>query len=1241
MKIKTKPTTYTDSSDKNLMTTLPSSKAILINLQMLALKFIAPVIVGIFTSANATSVAIPQDAIIFDVANYGAIGDGITDDGPSIGHAIEDAIASNQKAAVIFKKDTTYQVSSQRAFQINSAENLILSGENTTIRVAPPYSFVSVYKSKFITISGFNFDYSIKPVVKTHIISKDMQTGEVVVQSPIDLNFSGNTWDVPTGTVFFGIPVLQGRSQCYIKKYEKLAGDHFYKITFDTGGGFPEIQGAEYLNTPVPNVAHTIGEVVYIWESSDLLMENCNIWSAPSFVTNIGFNTGDLTFKNFNIGPEPGYDCDMAAWRDGFHCIDNRGRLIFENCNLRGMQDDSFNISASLLYVTNVISPNQFVMTCTGFGGQYAPLSVGDEITAFNKVTGKGMTTHITQVVNQSGPNHQIIVSDPVLDLDVNTMLAVDSLAAPNSLVKNCTVEGTVQFRGKITVENTNFKLLTMWLENDFRSEGPIPKDILFNKCVFTRGIPGANTLITVKTNMQGDGVPEYKCKNIVFENCKLDRSTVKIDPGNEVIFKDHCDAGSWDDAGTWSVGAIAYGTDSFANFTGVDITADKTICLSVGSTIGNITFTDASTSSNNLFVTGNTLTLDVSAAAPVIDVTQNDRALTFYSVIAGNDGLQKNGGGTLVLTAANTYSGGTVVNSGTLVVSGGTITGPGLIDVGSYGNAANFTLAAGNVIAGGQFVIGAHGSTGTAAINGGALQVNGALYVGGYSEGTGTGTLAQTAGTVTVTAGIDFGGGGPNNGNYNLNGGTLTTSYLSKNGSGSARFYFNGGTLRPSVANANFLQGFTSASVQSGGAVIDTNAFNITIAQPLLDGGGGLRKNGTGTLTLSGANNYSGGTLVNAGALVVSGGTISGSGLIDVGSYGNAADFTLIAGNVTAGGQFVIGAHGSTGTAAINGGALQVNGALYVGGYSEGTGTGTLTQTAGTVTATGGINFGGGGPNNGNYNLNGGTLTTSLLSKNGSGSARFYFNGGTLRPSAANANFLQGFTSASVQSGGAIIDTNAYNITIAQPLLNGGGGLKKSGTGTLTLSGTNSYTGDTTVTAGTLAVTGSSIIDTNKLIINGGKVNLTGAERVGTLFFGSVQKPAGIYSATGAGGTIRSTNFTGSGTLIVTSATASSLASLAATSVSESNTDADTVLKPSFSSWLRSDGMTRISMGIDAQAGTTYRLMASPDLTPESWHEVYQTSPELTGRIELQHDSDDSKQFYRIEYDIPLNNQD
>ena len=134
--------------------------------------------------------------------------------------------------------------------------------------------------------------------------------------------------------------------------------------------------------------------------------------------------------------------------------------------------------------------------------------------------------------------------------------------------------------------------------------------------------------------------------------------------------------------------------------------------------------------------------------------------------------------------------------------------------------------------------------------------------------------------------------------------------------------------------------------------------------------------------------------------------------------------------------------------------------------------------------------------------------------------------------------------------------------------VISGSGGLTKSGTGTLTITGSNTYFGDTYVSSGTLIVgngtnnsnlgtsgdvfvaagslldirNNNAIADTSKLTLTlsglyNGKINLTTGinETVGSLYFGSTSQVAGTWGATGSGATnISDTYFTGAGIITV-----------------------------------------------------------------------------------------------------------
>ena len=453
--------------------------------------------------------------------------------------------------------------------------------------------------------------------------------------------------------------------------------------------------------------------------------------------------------------------------------------------------------------------------------------------------------------------------------------------------------------------------------------------------------------------------------------------------------------------------------------------------------------------------------------------------------------GLIKAGVGTMSLSGVNAYTGNTDVTAGTLEVNGGTIVGPGRMDIGSVGNAANFTLNSGSVTVGTQFVIGAHGSTGTAAINGGTLQINSPLYIGGYGEGTGTGTVTQTAGNVTSTGGVNFGGGGPNSGIYNLNGGTFTTTSIAKSGAGTATLNFNGGTLRPSAASATFLQGLSAANVKSGGAVIDTNNFAITIGQVLLhDAGlgatldGGLTKAGANTLTLSSSDNtFTGNVLVNSGTLTLTG------------TKNNATPTATSLGNMTTAGKTVTIA----------------NGASLVFGNNDTIGSTTIANTGASFIVNGGtLSHGTFFTSIGNITLNSGATMT------GGNGVVPGFQTWTLRGSvtvggtSGSTITTTGTTNTGIHLGvngnnEFIVNStgSAVDLTVTAPLINrpdnnlgtdfGAGVLRKTGAGTMLLGVANAYTGATILDGGTLLVNGSTNVASAVAVAAGTTLGGTG----------------------------------------------------------------------------------------------------------------------------------------------------
>jgi autotransporter-associated beta strand protein len=176
------------------------------------------------------------------------------------------------------------------------------------------------------------------------------------------------------------------------------------------------------------------------------------------------------------------------------------------------------------------------------------------------------------------------------------------------------------------------------------------------------------------------------------------------------------------------------------------------------------------------------------------------------------------------------------------------------------------------------------------------------------------------------------------------------------------------------------------------------------------------------------------------------------------------------------------------------------------------GGGEGTLHIQRGTATIdVVGFNFSSGGT--GIVQLSGGVLATDGITEfTSSGTHLFRFDGGTLRATASNPAFLQGLTSATVGSNGAVVDSGAYLIAIAQSLSAAPGslgGFTKLGAGTNVLGGSNSFAGPTIIAAGSLQLTNGRALPGTATVSNGATLALGG---------GITCAPAGPLTISGAG---------------------------------------------------------------------------------------------------------------------------
>ncbi len=503
-----------------------------------------------------------------------------------------------------------------------------------------------------------------------------------------------------------------------------------------------------------------------------------------------------------------------------------------------------------------------------------------------------------------------------------------------------------------------------------------------------------------------------------------------------------------------------------------------------IGGTL-QITGTNNSYSGGTVVETGSTLdvtTANLPAANP--NITNAGGIVLFDQATSGtyagviSDGLEMGTGplmsGTLIkddstgansgnvtLSAVQTFTGETYVEAGTLTLgAANTLANSSGVDLGRVGGGATATLALGanNTI---QALTSEANNTTYVQLGGNNLTISTAsgtnASFGGVISGAG-GVTVQGSGSQTFTGANAYTGG------TTVAGGTLALSGAGTLGATTGTLAVSGGVLDfgGSTQTTGALT-LTGGAIQNGG--LNASAFNVQngAISAVLGGSGVLTKSGAGTVTLSAANTYTGGTLIQSGTLQLSGAGTLGATSGTLGVSGGALDLG--------------GSTQTTGALTLTGGAIQ-NGTLDASAFNVQSGaisailsgSGALTMSgAGTVTLSGANTYTGG------TNVQGGTLQLSGSGTLGASSGALTLSGGVLDLGGDNLTVgLLTLSGGAIQNGSVNSTSGIASTGGSISGLSGAIALTASA-GTTTLTGTNAYTGATTISGSGILLAGAA----------------------------------------------------------------------------------------------------------------------------------------------------------------------
>jgi autotransporter-associated beta strand protein len=534
-------------------------------------------------------------------------------------------------------------------------------------------------------------------------------------------------------------------------------------------------------------------------------------------------------------------------------------------------------------------------------------------------------------------------------------------------------------------------------------------------------------------------------------------------------------------------------------------------------------TLTGANTYTGSTTVSGGALRLGQTEIANAIT---NNATVSFFSVgpiamtgiISGTGTVTQTGTGTTTISTVQTYTGGTVISAGTLALAAGgsILSSSGVTDNGTFDISA---------ATGGASIVSLAG-TGTVQLGTQTLTLTNAsgIFAGNIA---GSGDLVLASGKETLSGTNTF------TGITTIASGTLYLTTI--NALSASSSVVDNGNLDISGVISSGLSTSTSITSLSGSGTVTLGTKTLILTNAsgafsgTISGAGGITVSG-GTESLTGVNSYTGTTTITGGILV-----LSGAGRL-------AATST-----VQADGTFDI----SQASAGISIGSLAGAGTVNLGTNSLTLGLAS-TVFSGTITGAGALIVSGGTQVlSGSSNYTGGTTIGAGTLQLGNGMA-----GGSILGDVVNNGTLAFNRAGTAAFAGAISGTGA---------------LVQSGSGTTVLTGANSYTGGTTITAGTLQIgnggtTGTitgDVVNDGVLAFNRsdavaftGSISGTGGltqAGTGTLTLTGVSSYSGattINSATtlvlGSSASIASSNVVANGTFDVSATTAPRVTSLA-----------------------------------------------------------------------------------------------
>ena len=364
----------------------------------------------------------PAKGATLRVADFGARGDGIHDDGPAIAAAFEAAKADGVPSTVVFERKV-YRLGDKPAarhyFQMIGHQDLVIEGEGATLLCGEGSLAFYFEDGRDITVRGLAFDTVNPAFTQGEVVAADgagtldVKIMEGYPEPPDEAFLAANGHEAHGGGGRHMIVFERGGNS----RNTRLRNDHLYirNITRVSPGVFrfhvkedylPAMKGAvagDWISYGF-NKANLTAQVVAAKDKSastygqiaanrvgNITFENLDFFGSVNGGIRVSDMQGDVTLRQVRVIRKPGTRHLLSTPSDALHLMNIRGKLRIEDCSIEAPGDDCLNVGTLLERIVEISgdAPREMTLCTTDNRYYHYTIRKGDQLQFLDTRTNK------------------------------------------------------------------------------------------------------------------------------------------------------------------------------------------------------------------------------------------------------------------------------------------------------------------------------------------------------------------------------------------------------------------------------------------------------------------------------------------------------------------------------------------------------------------------------------------------------------------------------------------------------------------------------------------------------------------------------------------------------------------------------------------------------------------------------------------------------------------------------------